>query len=51
MKKQIALLVITFIISAAYAIYAAKRLGLWGIVFFVFVWIVVFVWARSRKKS
>jgi hypothetical protein len=51
MKKQIALLVIIFLISAAYAISAAKRLGFWGVVFFIFVWIAVFVWARSRKKS
>jgi hypothetical protein len=51
MKKQIALLVIIFLISASYAIFAAKRLGFWGVVFFIFVGIAVFVWARSRKKS
>jgi hypothetical protein len=49
MKKQIALLGIIFLISAAYAISAAKQLGFWGGVFFVFVWVSVFLWARSRK--
>jgi hypothetical protein len=51
MKKQIALLGIILLISAAYAISAAKRLGVWGGVFFAFVWVAVFLWARSRKKS
>jgi hypothetical protein len=51
MKKQIALLGIILLISTAYAISAAKRLGFWGLVFFIFIWIAVFVWARSRKKS
>jgi len=51
MKKQIALLGIILFISAAYAILAAKQLGCRGLAFFVFVWIAVFMWARSRKKS
>ena len=50
MKKQIALLAVILLISAAYAISAAKRLGFWGVVFFAFVWVAVFSWARSRKK-
>jgi hypothetical protein len=50
MKKQIALLAIVLLISAAYAISAAKRLGFWGLAFFVVVWVAVFSWARSRKK-
>jgi hypothetical protein len=31
MKKQIALLAIILLISAAYVISAAKRFGLWGV--------------------
>ncbi len=50
MKKQIASLAIILLVSTAYAISAAKRLGFWGLAFFVFVWVAVFSWARSRKK-
>jgi hypothetical protein len=50
MKKQIALLAITLLISGAYAISAAKRLGFWGLALFVLVWVAVFSWARSRKN-
>jgi hypothetical protein len=50
MKKQIAVLAIVLLISAAYAISAAKRFGFWGLAFFVVVWVAVFSWARSRKK-
>jgi uncharacterized protein (DUF58 family) len=50
MKKQIAFLAIILLISAAYAISAAKRLGFWGVALFVFIWVAVFSWARSRKK-
>jgi hypothetical protein len=51
MKRQIALLCVIFAISAAYAIAAGKRLGVWGIAFLVFVWIAVPAWARARQKS
>ncbi len=50
MKKQIALLAIAFVISVTYAIYAAKRLGFGGLALFVFVWVAVFSWARSRDN-
>jgi hypothetical protein len=51
MKKQIALLGVILLISATYAISAAKRLGFWGGVLFVSIWVTVFLWARSHKKS
>jgi hypothetical protein len=46
-KKQFALLIIILLISSAYAIHATKMIGVWGAVFFVFVWLVVFWWARK----
>jgi hypothetical protein len=51
MKEQIALLGIILLISTAYAISAAKRFVFWAEAFFVFVWVTVFLWARSSKKS
>jgi len=51
MKKQIALLGIILLISAAYAVSAARRIGFWAGILFVIVWVAVFSWARSRKKS
>jgi hypothetical protein len=49
-EKDLALSGISLLVSAAYAISAAKRLGFWGVVFFVAIWVTVFLWARSRNK-
>ena len=39
LKKRFALLIIILLVSAAYVIYAAKSIGIWGVLLCISVWI------------
>jgi len=48
MRKNVVLLLVGICGSLAYAIYAFKKGGRWAGLVFVFIWVLVFLYARKR---
>lgn len=49
-RKSIAKLAVIGVVMLAYFVFAIRKLGVWGGVFFAVVVIAVFVYQRSRQK-
>ncbi len=51
MVRKFIVLVAVVLLSAAYLVYALRRLGVWGGILFAAIWIGVFSYARLKSKS